>query len=842
MDFGPTPTPTPTPCPTYSYISSGLTIYTDFSNPASYNGTGPTWYDLQGNFNGTISGQTTFTPDYDRPCAKYMQLQQNNEVSNITFPVASISGATTDFSFGGWVYTPIASEPNYIFTRGFTNTKITTDFYGRPIYSFEKTFPLGTVSKTGTTQLNFESFNYLYFTFKNGNELKGYLNGILQVTLGVSGGIASSIYGWGMGNIVYDTGDANSYISDFTEYNRCLSDAEVLTNYNYKKDLFPTYTPLTSGVTIEWVYNWTGSTNNVYLREYYQDFQGKKIPFIETDILLPAYGGSVSGSTVTYQRGITGTYYSNNITSVLNYCRTSSATLSTPRNWSWYKNDVLQYTSNGSGNITILGCAFDGTTETWSQTGYTVINIQDGDKLKYVVNNYLLPDSTPTPTPLPATNTPTPTISPTPTATNTPTPTPTPLPNIITSGLTIYVDGSFESYSGTGNRWFNRVTGTTITGATLSGSPTWNTSDNGFFTFDGVNDFGDFGSESRGTTTGSTTFGGWVKMTTGSTQEIIFQRGLGTLWNLFISKATDNKFTFSIVTSTFSQIDCPAASTLTSGIFYYVIAKWTAGSSLKIYINGAISNTVTNTQTTLRSNSTSGWYLSREDSTDFDVSNIGDFEVYDRALSDAEITSNFDAKKTLYGYFSPTATPTSSPTPLPATSTPTSTPTATPLPPTATPTNTPSPSPTPLPATATPTPSPTPTPVNITLQRRYIGFGNSGSTKTVETEIVTNGVTYTYSGLTYTTSIDNTESQSGTTASVNPSFSITRRICKTGSAQTLGSPSGNLIINGITVDSQSIIGSVTVTNCGTYVSQTLNFNYVGTISSGDTITCLFIDS
>jgi hypothetical protein len=270
------------------------------------------------------------------------------------------------------------------------------------------------------------------------------------------------------------------------------------------------------------------------------------------------------------------------------------------------------------------------------------------------------PTSTPTPTPTitptpTVTNTPTPTVTntPTPTVTNTPTPTPTlvpDLPTIITSGLTIYVDGSGTSYPGTGNRWFNRVTGTTITGATLSGGPTWNTSDNGFFTFDGVNDFGDFGQASSGTTTGSITFGGWVKMTTGSTQEIIFQRGLGVIWNLFISKATNNKFTFSIVTSTFNQIDCPAASTLTSGIFYYVIAKWTAGSSLKIYINGAISNTVTNTQTTLRSNGASGWYLSREDASDFDVSNIGDFEVYNRALSDAEITSNFDAKKTLYGY------------------------------------------------------------------------------------------------------------------------------------------------------------------------------------------------
>jgi hypothetical protein len=261
------------------------------------------------------------------------------------------------------------------------------------------------------------------------------------------------------------------------------------------------------------------------------------------------------------------------------------------------------------------------------------------------------PTITPTPTQTPVPATPSPTPSPLP-ATNTPTPTPTPvpdLPTIITSGLTIYVDGSVSSYSGTGTNWFNRVTGTTITGATLSGSPTWNTSTNGFFTFDGVNDFGYFGQVSTGTTTDSTTFGGWVKMTTGSTKEVIFMRGIGLSWSLQLYKGTNNKYTFSIVANG-SQFDCAAASTLTSGIWYYVISKWTAGSSLKIYINGTISNTVANTETILRSNSVNGWYLSREDSTDYDVSNIGDFEVYNRALSDAEITSNFDAKKTLYGY------------------------------------------------------------------------------------------------------------------------------------------------------------------------------------------------
>jgi hypothetical protein len=256
---------------------------------------------------------------------------------------------------------------------------------------------------------------------------------------------------------------------------------------------------------------------------------------------------------------------------------------------------------------------------------------------------------TPTPTPsLTPTQTPTPTPSSTPVP-PTPTATPVPdLPTIITSGLTIYVDGSGSSYPGTGNQWFNRVTGTTITGATLSGSPTWSTSDNGFFTFDGVNDSGNFGQASTGTTTGSTSFGGWVKMTTSSTDEIIYRRGFGITWNLMIYKQTDNRFGFSVVLGN-TQVDCPSTgSTITSGTWYYVFAKWTSATSLKIYINGVLNNTV-NAGGSLRNNGTQGWYLANE-SGDFDVCSIGDFEVYNRALSDAEITTNFNSKKALYGY------------------------------------------------------------------------------------------------------------------------------------------------------------------------------------------------
>jgi len=54
-----TPTPTPTPLP---FTTSGITLYLDAGNAASYPGTGTTWYDLSGNANhGTLTNGTSYS-------------------------------------------------------------------------------------------------------------------------------------------------------------------------------------------------------------------------------------------------------------------------------------------------------------------------------------------------------------------------------------------------------------------------------------------------------------------------------------------------------------------------------------------------------------------------------------------------------------------------------------------------------------------------------------------------------------------------------------------------------------------------------------------------------------
>jgi hypothetical protein len=67
------------------------------------------------------------------------------------------------------------------------------------------------------------------------------------------------------------------------------------------------------------------------------------------------------------------------------------------------------------------------------------------------------------------------------------------LPTIITSGLTIYV-AAFDttSYPGTGSTWTSLSTGTTYNG-TLFNSPTFNSTAPKSFSFDGVDEYCDFG-------------------------------------------------------------------------------------------------------------------------------------------------------------------------------------------------------------------------------------------------------------------------------------------------------------------------------------------------------------
>ena len=277
------------------------------------------------------------------------------------------------------------------------------------------------------------------------------------------------------------------------------------------------------------------------------------------------------------------------------------------------------------------------------------------------------PTPTPTATPVPPTETPTPTPTatgtPTPTPTATATPTPTPTPTATPVPLTGYTDGYYilvndrsDSYPGTGTTWTSLATGTTYNG-TLNNGPVWSGGTPGYFTFDGTNDWVDFGVLSRSSQTSSFTFGGWVKTTTSATQKIFMMRGndAGAAgWSLFLSKESDDKFQASVVTTlpsppALQQDNAKSSTVMSNDTWYYLIGQWIAGTSINIYVNGVLETTNTVSRNTLR-NSTIGWNLMRGNVGDYTNGSISEFIVYESAISGVDILSNFNANKSKYGY------------------------------------------------------------------------------------------------------------------------------------------------------------------------------------------------
>jgi hypothetical protein len=316
-----------------------------------------------------------------------------------------------------------------------------------------------------------------------------------------------------------------------------------------------------------------------------------------------------------------------------------------------------QYANNGIFDTLILSSS-----DTTTFYTFTATTIPSAYHFEYRVSLKLestLPTPTPSPTPLPPTNTPTPS----PTSTNTPTPlpptsTPTPTPtlipftSIIQSGLTIWTNGN--SYVGTGTTWTSVATGTTYNG-TLINSPTFSTSNGGNFTFNGTNQWVDFGGSSSGSTTGSYTFGGWVKTTTSATQKIFFMQGNDASggWSLLLDKNASNKFEVQIaglVGGFYSSASLAGTTTMVTNTWYYITGIWSFPSTLVIYVNGSLENTSTPFTITSLRPSTFGWTIARNNGSVYTDCSIGDFEYYNRVLSNTEITNNFNSNKALYGY------------------------------------------------------------------------------------------------------------------------------------------------------------------------------------------------
>jgi hypothetical protein len=236
--------------------------------------------------------------------------------------------------------------------------------------------------------------------------------------------------------------------------------------------------------------------------------------------------------------------------------------------------------------------------------------------------------------------------------------------SIVTSGLILNLDaGNTTSYSGTGTTWTDLSS--TGNNGTLTNGTAYSSVNGGALVFDGVNDYVNVASNPRISNT-DFTYDFWFKINSNPDiyQTLISQVG-GDYANYSVfAKYRKNEGTGQgriffqlqgfILLSTLSATDLIAAG----NINYTAIAK-KEGTYYKLYLyrNGVLDNSLNTTLTTVnmtlwpnfntnigRNSANNGGYGEYLDG------NIYVGRVYNRALSTTEITQNFDATKTRFGY------------------------------------------------------------------------------------------------------------------------------------------------------------------------------------------------
>lgn len=216
--------------------------------------------------------------------------------------------------------------------------------------------------------------------------------------------------------------------------------------------------------------------------------------------------------------------------------------------------------------------------------------------------------------------------------------------SIVMNGLVMYLDAAnSRSYSGSGTSWYE-ISGSGST-ATLSNSPTFSSINNGGFIFNGSNQYATVPTASRfDFSTGSTTVTAWFKLTSSGYNCIVSKRN-GTGFQLY--SLSGKLYADGAGTAGKSS----SQSVNTGNIFYGAVVYDRASSLMRLYINGVEDGNVALASTTLTD--VAGVNIGRATlgggSSDYFNGTIYQVQIYNRALSAAEIKQNYNATKRRFG-------------------------------------------------------------------------------------------------------------------------------------------------------------------------------------------------
>lgn len=217
--------------------------------------------------------------------------------------------------------------------------------------------------------------------------------------------------------------------------------------------------------------------------------------------------------------------------------------------------------------------------------------------------------------------------------------------SIVTNGLVLYLDaGDTDSYSGSGTTWYDLTSNSNDGTLTNMDANNHSSSGGGYFTFDGSNEYVDVsGSE----TLSAATFLSWCYKdgNLGNLTPVIFSRSsyatglsfasnqVGYTWN---SASNTYGWTSGLWTPNTEWFMQAVTVTSTSATAYLYRSSATTSATNSVSHSSATMDTIN----VGRDSSSVGRYFDGR---------IGVAQIYDRALSSAELTTNFNALKSRYG-------------------------------------------------------------------------------------------------------------------------------------------------------------------------------------------------
>lgn len=225
-------------------------------------------------------------------------------------------------------------------------------------------------------------------------------------------------------------------------------------------------------------------------------------------------------------------------------------------------------------------------------------------------------------------------------------------PRIVTDGLVLALDaGNVKSYPGSGTTWTDLSGGGN--NGTLTNGPTYNSSNGGSIVFDGSNDYINSIQSSSVQLTDSMTISCWFRPNNfaGGRQGLVGRNGLNE-YTITLESAGGVSFYFASIGQPGDYFNGASFMTFgqTNGVYQnLVFVRDYTANFVYCYKNGTLVSTSSSLAGISKPTATSGPMTIGFGNGGYFNGRVSNVMLYNRALTAAEITQNFNATRARYG-------------------------------------------------------------------------------------------------------------------------------------------------------------------------------------------------